>query len=119
MESFPGTVGKLLRRFGWLFGVYLAYSGAGFALIGGLARGISKKMFSGFENFAPDMFSGSTVWYDDMGNVIPSPFGEQASSLAENNPVVLMGTVILVIGIVLIIAGIILAVYLKRQSKNK
>lgn len=29
VDSIPGVIGKLMRRYGWLFGVYLAVVGAG------------------------------------------------------------------------------------------
>jgi formate-dependent nitrite reductase membrane component NrfD len=39
------------------------------------------------------------------------------SNMAANNPVSIMGTVIMVVGIIMLIAGIILAVILKKRSK--
>lgn len=124
VESIPGVIGKLIRQYGWLYGVYSALSGVGFVVLGTLARVMTRQMFSGFGNygsFSGDFggpFGGSeTVWYDEAGNVISSPFGESVS-VAVENPVSIMGTVMIVIGVVLIIAGIVLAVYLKNRDKK-
>lgn len=115
VDSIPGVIGKLIRRYGWLYGVYTALTGLGFTVIGLLARVLTRAMFSGFP--FENEFHG-TIWYDEAGNVIASPFGEQASFFTANNPVAAIGTVILVIGLVLIVAGITLAVYLKRKSNH-
>ena len=37
VEDVPGVLGRLLRRYGWLFGVYLAVGGAGILGLGALA----------------------------------------------------------------------------------
>ena len=121
IDSLPGTLGRLLRRYGWLLGVYIAICGAAFAFIGGMARLISRKMLLSFDNFASSMFgdfSGSfpdgAVIYDEYGNQI----GSAVSDFASNNPVSAVGTVIMVIGIVAVIAGIILALVLKSKNKD-
>ena len=40
------------------------------------------------------------------------------SAFAANNPVSIMGTVVLVLGIIMIIAGVILAIVLKRRGRR-
>ncbi len=115
VESIPGVIGKLLRRYGWLAGVYLAVVGAGFSLLGGLMRFISGKMFSSFNDTVNSMFNdfgGGLMFYDEFGNQM----GNTVSSFASNNPVTMMGTAIMWIGIVMIIGGIVLAVILKNKS---
>lgn len=98
VEDVPGVLGKLLRRYGWLFGVYLAVTGAAFLGMGALAKLMVGRVFSGFES---DFFMTQ-----EMGNRI------------TNNPVSVMGTVIMAVGAVLLIAGIVLAVLLKRKGKK-
>lgn len=117
VDSIPGLLGNLLRRFGWLFGVYVAIAGAGFTFIGGLARILVRNMFSNaMTGFGAFPFSdGGTIWYDEAGNVLSAPFGGSISSFGINNPVYTMGTVIMVLGIILLITGIVLAIYLKRR----
>lgn len=98
VEDVPGVLGKLLRRYGWLFGVYLAVTGAAFLGMGALAKFMVGRVLSGFES---DFFMTQ-----EMGNRI------------TNNPVSVMGTVIMAVGAVLLIAGIVLAVLLKRKGKK-
>ena len=117
IDSIPGTLGRLLRRYGWLLGVYIAVYGAAFTLIGGLARFLSRKMFTLLNDIDSSMFgdfSDGTVIYDEFGNQM----GNAVADFASNNPVSIMGTVIMVIGIVAIIGGVILAIVLKKQSRD-
>lgn len=121
VDSLPSKLGKLVRRYGWLLGVYIAVSGAAFVFIGGLARFISRKMMSSFGDAANSMlgdFSGAfpdgTVFFDEYGNQIVN----SASDFAANNPVSMIGTAILILGIIVVIAGVILAVVLKNKSKD-
>lgn len=118
IDSIPGVLGTLLRRYGWLFGVYLSLAGVGFTVIGALARYLTRRMFTGFfDNSISDMnsmFSGGNIYFDASGNLISN----SASNFATNNPVSIMGTVIMVIGIIMIIAGVVLAVVLKKRCKQ-
>lgn len=98
VEDVPGVIGKLLRRYGWLFGVYLAIAGGAFLGLGALARFMVGRMFSGFDS---DLFMTP-----EMGNMI------------TNDPVSIMATVIMAVGAVLLIGGIVLAVILKRKGKK-
>lgn len=121
VDSIPGVIGKLVRRYGWLCGVYAALSGLGLTIIGVLARVLSRQMLLNSLNDSNDFwgmggFNGGAVWYDEAGNIISNPFGTQTPSVAISNPVSTMGTVLMVIGIALVIGGIILAVYLKRRA---
>lgn len=50
VESVPGVFGKLIKRYGWLFGVYVAASGASLVFIGGLMRYMTRRFFSGFQS---------------------------------------------------------------------
>lgn len=134
VESIPGVIGRLIRRYGWLYGVYTALAGLGFIVIGAIARGVSLSMersffgdmggmssFGGYGGFS-DFAGSGTIWYDSAGNVISSPpFGSSGiGSSGFTNPVAVVGTVVIVIGVVMLIAGVALAVYLrKRGTDNK
>lgn len=131
VESIPGVIGRLIRRYGWLYGVYTALAGLGFIVIGAIARGVSLSMersffgdmggmssFGGYGGFS-DFAGSGTIWYDSAGNVISSPFGSSGSGAGFTNPVAILGTVIIVIGVVMLIAGVALAVYLKKRGKLK
>lgn len=115
VDALPGVIGCLLRRYGWLFGVYLAVAGACFTGMGALARYLVSKMFSsGIGNIADGAFPGGIIYPNQYGTRMNSIF----SDFAANNPVSIMGTVIMVLGIVMLITGIILAVILKNHSKE-
>lgn len=132
VESIPGVIGRLIRRYGWLYGVYTALAGLGFIVIGAIARGVSLSMersffggmgsmssFGGYGGF-PDFARSGTIWYDSAGNVISSPFGSSGiGSSGFTNPVAVVGTVVIVIGVVMLIAGAALAVYLRKRGSTK
>lgn len=99
VEDVPGVIGRLLRRYGWLSGVYLAFAGAALFGVGALARYMAGRLFSGFGNgflITPEM-----------------------EVIITNNPVSVMGTVIMVVGAVLLAAGIVLAIVLILTSNRK
>ena len=137
VESVPGVIGRLIRRYGWLYGVYTALAGLGFLVIGAVARGVSRSMersffgamdsmsppfggYGGFSDFGgafPD--AGGAIWYDSAGNIISSPFGSSGASAGITNPVAIVGTVVIVIGVLLLVAGIVLAVVLKKRGNTE
>lgn len=104
VDSIPGVIGRLLRRYGWLFGVYLAVSGMIFIFLGAMARLLSNNMM--------DSIPFDTPYFDNAGSF---PDVE----LLVNNPVSIMGSVIVVIGVVMLVSGVVLAVLLKRISKKQ
>lgn len=122
VENLPKFLGKMFRRYGWLYGVYIALGGVGFCLIGGLAKYTSRQMFSGFGNFGiptggMDFLTPGTEWYID-GQLVTG--GSSISSFYNaGNPVETMGTVILILGIVMIAAGTVLALWLRKKSLNE
>lgn len=107
VDSIPGLIGRMLRKYGWIFGVYVAVAGAGFALLGTLARILVRQMVSGVEGFFPDdaAFAGSPGF----------GFEGAFSSLLRNNPLSIFATVIIIFGVVLILSGTVLAVALRRR----
>lgn len=114
VDSVPGVIGTLLRRYGWLIGVYTALGGVGFTVIGALARVVTRSMARMTDSMF-DGFGGGVVFYDEFGNLS----NHMTSDFVSNNPVFVVGTVIMVIGIILIIGGVVLAVVLKRRNKDK
>ena len=128
VESIPGVLGRLIRRYGWLYGVYTALAGLGFIVIGAVARAVSLSMersfFGSMNDMSPfggyggisDFADSGTVWYDSAGNVISSPFGSSGAGAGFTNPVAIVGTVVIVLGVVMLIAGVILAAYLKKRG---
>lgn len=45
-DALPGAIGKLIRAYGWLGGVYIAISGFFFAAFGTLARYMARSFFN-------------------------------------------------------------------------
>ena len=137
VESVPGVIGRLIRRYGWLYGVYTALAGLGLLVIGAIARGVSRSMersffgamdsmsppfggYGGFSDFGSAFPSaGSAIWYDSAGNIISSPSGSSGASVGFTNPVAIVGTVVIVIGVLLLVAGIVLAVVLKKRGNTE
>ncbi len=107
MDSLPGAVRGLVKRYGWLAGVYIALSGGGITLVGIIAKIAVRSMFSAFDNF------GSMTVYGIPG------YDTDFSSFAQNNPVSVMATIMIIVGLVIAVAGVVLAVYLKEKSEDK
>ena len=91
-DRIPGVIGKLIRQYGWLCGVYLALVGAVFFIIG--------------------LLCAASV------NSIMGDFGFPGMSQTFDISVYSMPIAILIIGIILTSGGIALAVWLKRRSKQ-
>lgn len=105
VDSLPGAVQSLVRRYGWLAGAYIAASGAGMTIIGIIARITVGKMMNGFGSTSP--FGGAYS------------YGSTFGSFAQNNPVSVMATIMIIIGTIILIAGIGLALCLKNKSNEK
>jgi hypothetical protein len=41
VESIPGVIGKLIRKYGWLYGVYTAIGGVVFVVFGVLVKAVN------------------------------------------------------------------------------
>ena len=95
-----GGLAWLIRRYGWLAGVYIALSGAGITLVGGLAR---YSFLSMTRNLLGDGFFDSPGW-------------NRAASVAQT-PLVI-ATAILAVGLLILAAGVILAVVLYRKGRK-
>ena len=98
LERLPGFIGRMVRKYGWLFGVYQAVMGAVLSLIGLILILFSRRILSGF--FHP-------------------PAGmEHNPILSIFDPVATFGGGLLVVGIPLLIGGTLIAVFLKRKQKG-
>lgn len=93
-----GFIKRLIRRYGWLAGVYIAVIGVIWAGMGALVKYISGKMLSGFSS---DFFHAPSFHESEMNFF---------------NPVDVFGSVFMAVGIIVACIGIILAVYLKKKG---
>lgn len=84
MERVPGVLGKMVRKFGWIAGVYIAAVGAGFTALGAIMKTIVNSMMNGFNNAANSMMGGfgssSVAFFDENGNPLSA---KESAQLAE------------------------------------
>ena len=99
IDHIPGFVGKMFKKYGWVFGVYLAVAGALFAGIGAIAKFVSDSM---------------------INNVVSSFMGNHSGlgNFTFFNPVSIVGTIVIIVGVVMIVSGIILAIILKKRNNK-
>ena len=128
--SRPGRGAKYwVNRYGWVLGVYVSLVGAGIAGLGALARFIAGRMMDGARSAFDSMTGsfGSAPGYA-FGEIY-DPIGGQSSmigsmnsamnAMVQNNPVSILGGVMIVLGIVLILGGVALAIVLRRWGGKK
>ena len=137
VEHLPGWIGRMVKRFGWLFGVRVAISGAVFTTMGFVA----KAMFSSMARMANDSFSSlgsmfsstenaGMTFYDTAGNIIdPSALGIDASQFGVGSsftlsaglpePFAILCNFIIVVGLALLIGGAVLAWHLKKWGQRQ
>ena len=101
-ETLP-LVGRMVRRWGWLAGVYLALQGAGLALAGGIGRYLFGRMFYSIAGLEGDM--------EAVFSQIPgfAPFRTMEYVL----------TGMMALGLVILGAGILLAIVLYTRGRKK
>ena len=126
LANLPGFIGKMVRRWGWLAGIYLALQGAGAVLFGLLGR----FMVSGFFRGVGDMggvgglgMGGGWAYSGppELEGAVMEALGvaPQASPLSGFESFAMgFATVILVIGLVMVVGGLILAYVLWKQGKK-
>ena len=97
VESVPGVIGRLARRFGWLAGVYVSVVGVGALIFGLLIRLVITAPVRGLMN-------------DPMWNI-----NGELNTFMKSNPAFTLGNIFVVGGVLIIIVGVILAVFLKKK----
>lgn len=118
---------RMIRKYGWIAGIYLALEGLGVALVGGVARFVFGRMFQvAAYNYATTIeVNGQLVQIDPYAGRLPTmgeAFGELlgGAAMASGLGKVLVGvaTLILVVGLLWMTAGIVLAIVLRRKRKD-
>ena len=128
-DRLPGMVGRMIRRHGWIAGIYIMLQGLGVALVGGIARFAFGRMFRVAVNDIFGLGGGwATAVVDGMGNPVelpPEAVGDLFGGFGEVTVISDMGqifltiaTVIIVIGLLVAVAGAILAAYLYRKGRE-
>lgn len=129
MDNLPKSFSRVLMRFGWLAGVYIALVGAAFTLIGGIIKLAVGYMVEGFSSTTDAMMSemnglvggfGYVPGFDGgMFNEYQGAVDSMVGEFTKFNPVSIISTIMLVIGIIMIIGGIVLAIVLKKYGNKK
>lgn len=101
VDHLPKTLGTLVKKFGWLAGIYVIIAGFGPMVIGGLSIFMTNKMLG-----LTDMDS---FYMDDSMSV----------EMLANNPVRIMGKFMIGAGIIVVILGIVLTIALRRWGKKE
>ena len=91
LDHLPRSVGRLVRRYGWLAGGYFVLVGLGMTAVGALARYLVRNMMS-------------------FGGLLDGP--------VPPNPVSIMGGFMMGFGGIVALLGLILALYLKKKSRE-
>lgn len=127
----PGFLERMIRRHGWLAGVYIALQGLGVTVVGALARFSFGRMFriviDDLQGFGGSGWSVSgDLPPEVMGQIMGQLGGSGSSFSGQVTAVSGMGevfmtiaTVILVIGLLVMVVGIVLAVVLYRRGRRK
>ena len=113
VDALPGVLRRLVSRYGWLGGVYLAVVGGIITLMGialFLITGSMSNMIGGIE-VMPGLGGGGYIPDNSLTVMQPSvPSGMFV-------PMYVMGGLFLVIGLGFTVTGIVIAVKLKKQGK--
>ncbi len=95
IDALPTVIGRLVRSYGWMAGVYLAFTGGlMFTAMGALARYMVRRMMTGSSSFSGSFGFPSGVFHD--------PF----EHMTANNPVSIMGGFIMGVGLVMLIGAL-------------
>lgn len=132
VDDLPQSLSRMLKRYGWIVGVYVSVIGVMFTGMGALGRFLVKQMFS-FNTAAPygelqiTVEDGMTLTPDMEAAILAeiggsfgysaNPFSGMSAGFMENNPVSILCGFIMIVGIVMILTGIAVAVLLKRYSE--
>lgn len=133
-DRLPGFVARMVRRHGWLAGIYIALQGLGVAVVGGIARAAFKGMFGIAGSFMGGFGGMEVTATDALGNPVSLPpevmeelfrqtgisSGFSGGGMVFGMERVFLGivTAIMVLGILTMVAGGVLAVVLYRKGRK-
>lgn len=135
VENLPGFIGHAVKKYGWIYGVRTAVSGAMFAVFGLFMRLVSGSFFNSVGRMdLSDPFFGATgdiTWYDQAGNVTSAPSyagefmdamgisgGSTSFTSMASEPFNLISGFVIFIGVAMMIAGIVMALLLKKWGED-
>ena len=131
INHLPGWIGHALKKYGWLYGIRMAVSGAFFTLMGFVARAMFGAMGGMVRTDVPGFSMGGVTFFDEAGNQVdPSHFGlttsdlnalglgSSFSSVSMTEPFDIFCNFIIFIGLALLIGGLVLAWCLKKKGQT-
>ena len=140
IDRLPGFLGRMVKKYGWLFGVRMAISGALFIMMGLVANAMFTSMGNSFNDMTGGMFpatqNAGITFYDEAGNMVdPSHFGLTNNDLAAlgwgspsadpfgmtvsmTEPFDIFFGFIIFLGLAQLIGGLLLAWYLKKKGQE-
>jgi len=98
-----GRIDRMVGRYGWLAGIYIAFRGAGVALVGFFARYMISRQLSMFEGFAGGLGTAA--------GMISGPWEIFRAFRV-------LVTIIALAGAAVAVGGIILAIHLRKSGKD-
>ena len=123
-SNLPGFIGKMVRRWGWLAGIYMALQGAGAALVGTVVRlafggmfSASSQMMGGFGVPGGWTYSGPP----ELEGAVMDALGAAplASPLSGVQGIFLgIANLIIILGVLWLAAGLILAFMLWKRGRK-
>ncbi len=140
IDHIPGFLGRMIKKYGWLFGVRMAISGTLFIMMGLVANAMFTSMGNSFNDMTGGMFpatqNAGITFYDEAGNMVdPSYYGLTANDLAAlglgspsvdpfgmtvnmTEPFDIFFGFIIFLGLAQLIGGLLLAWYLKKKGQE-
>lgn len=119
VEQLPTSLGNLIKRFGWLFGVRMAIGGGLIAAIGLVARMMFSRMLGSFGSMGGfDGLGGEMLFEDPMLGMpgVTDSFTTFQSG-ASDISAIFTGFMIF-LGLAIMVAGIVLALLLKKWGED-
>lgn len=117
-----GLLERLIRQYGWLFGVYVCLSGLGITLVGGLARYVAGKIAASVHGLTASFFSGGVTYNGppELEAEIMEQLGIGPATQVNGlfGVFVTISTVILAVGLLTAVTGAVLALVLYRKGRR-
>ena len=141
IDHLPGFLGRMLKKYGWIFGVRMAISGALFIVMGLVANAMFTSMDNSFNGMVGGMFpatqNAGVTFFDEAGNMVDpgqlgltdgdlaamglggySPFGGISMTAGMTEPFDIFCGFIIMLGVVQLAGGLFLAWYLKKKGQE-
>ena len=115
IDRLPKWIGGFIRRYGWVYGVYMAVAGALVALVGLIGRVMARNFIFGSSGASNGSFGGLVPGINNVP-VGLDPFDQMNQSAWRGFS--LMTGFVIGLGLLIMVCGIILAIALKKWGKK-